>query len=64
MLWTAVLIAVAVVAGLLAWGALSNLWADYRDSPTSTYLLYGLPALLVAVAALLQAGRLWRRGAP
>ena len=55
------LLGVAVVAGMLAWGALSNLWSDYQDSGTSTYLLIGLPALLVALAALYGAARLTAR---
>ena len=45
---------------MLAFGALSNLWADYRDSPMSTYLLIGLPALVGSLAALLAAGGVWR----
>jgi hypothetical protein len=49
------LIVVGAVAALIAWGALSNLWADYQDSPTSTYLLIGLPSLAFSVAALISA---------
>ena len=60
LLRTTVLLVVAIAAGLLAWGALSNLWSDYQDSETSTYLLYGVPSLLVALAALFAAARLWR----
>jgi hypothetical protein len=40
------------VFGLLAYGPLRNLWSDYRDSPTSTYLEYGLPPLVLRVASL------------
>jgi hypothetical protein len=53
-------IAAAAVAALLALGALSNLWSDYQDSPTSTYLVIGVPALVAAVAAVLAAVRIWR----
>jgi|GEM_PF-2664320 len=35
---------------LLSFGALSNLWADYQDSSTGTYLAVGLPWLVMAVA--------------
>jgi len=56
----ALLLVAAAGAGTLAWGALSNLWADYRDSPTSTYLMVGLPALAGCLAALAAAARLWR----
>jgi hypothetical protein len=55
------LLAVGVVAGMAAYGALSNLWADYQDSPTSTYLLFGLPALGLCIAALVSAAILARR---
>jgi hypothetical protein len=62
LLWTVVLLCVGVVAGLLAWGSLQNLWSDYQDSSASTYLLVGVPSLLVAVAALYGAARAWRDG--
>ena len=54
------LLALAVVAGLLAWGALDNLFRGYRDSPVSTYLVIGLPALVVCLVALGAVIRLWR----
>ncbi len=54
-LLAAFLFTVAVVTGLVAYGALQNLWADYQDSPTSTYLLIGLPLLAFSVAALVSA---------
>jgi hypothetical protein len=54
------LIIVAVAAGMLAIGALSNLWAEYQDSETRTYLVIGLPALGVCVAALFAAVQIWR----
>ena len=53
--------ALAVAAGLLAWGVLSNLWSDYQDSPTSTYLLIGLPLLAFSVAAAISAIAALRR---
>jgi hypothetical protein len=56
-----VLIPIGVFAGLVAYGALSNLWADYQDSSTSTYLLIGLPALAACVAALVGAVHVLRR---
>jgi hypothetical protein len=34
---------------------LQNLWADYQDSTTSTYLLFGLPLLALSLAALVSA---------
>jgi hypothetical protein len=54
------LLAAAIVAGMFAWGALQNLVSDYKDSPTSTYLLIGIPALAVCLAALYLLTRLWR----
>jgi hypothetical protein len=54
------LIVLAAGAGMAAIGALSNLWADYQDSPTSTYLMIGLPALAVCAAALFAAVQIWR----
>jgi hypothetical protein len=56
----ALLVALAAGAGMLAVGALSNLWADYRDSPVSTYLIVGLPALAVCALALAAAVLIWR----
>jgi hypothetical protein len=49
------LAAVGVGAGLVAYGTLSNLWADHQDSSTSTYLLIGLPLLVLSAAALVSA---------
>jgi hypothetical protein len=40
---------VCVFFALLAYGALSNLWADYKDSSDTTYLFVGGFALCVAV---------------
>jgi hypothetical protein len=60
---TALLLGLAVLAGMLAFGSLQNLWSDYRDSSTPTYLLIGVPSLLVALAALYGAARLSRAGA-
>jgi hypothetical protein len=55
------LLVVGAGAGAVAWGALSNLWADYQDSPSSTYLMVGLPALTLCLAALLAAASIWRQ---
>ena len=54
------LLVFAAVAAAAALGALQNLWSGYQDSPTSTYLLIGIPALLVAVLAAFAAWRIWR----
>jgi hypothetical protein len=54
------LLVLAGVAALLAFGALSNLWSDYRDSERSTYLAIGVPALAGSLVALLAAVRIWR----
>ena len=54
------LLVFAAVAAAAALGALQNLWSGYQDSPTSTYLLIGIPALLVAVVAAFAAWRIWR----
>jgi hypothetical protein len=56
-----VLAVVGVYAGWFAYGVLQYLWADYKDSPTSTYLLFGLPPLALCIAALISAAILIRR---
>jgi hypothetical protein len=48
----AALVALAAGCAVIAYGPLQNLWSDYQDSPTSTYLQYGLPPLAVSIAAL------------
>jgi hypothetical protein len=57
----ALLVVVAMGAAVLSWGALRNLFDDYQDSPTWTYLLFGLPWLVVAGGALAGAVHLKRR---
>jgi hypothetical protein len=47
-------------AAAFAWGPLQNLFG-YRDSPASTFLLFGLPLLVVAVVAFATAWRLFTR---
>jgi hypothetical protein len=44
--------AFAGASGLFAFESLSNPWADYQDSPDSTYVLGGVPLAAAAVAAL------------
>jgi hypothetical protein len=44
--------AFAGASGLLAFEDLSNLWAEYQDSPDSTYVLSGVPLAAAAVAAV------------
>jgi hypothetical protein len=56
----AILILIGCAAMLLAWGPLQNLFG-YRDSPVSTYLLYGLPFLLLAAVAFAGAWQLLKR---
>jgi hypothetical protein len=46
------LLIVAAGSGLVGFGAISNLWADYQDSPTSTYLLIGIPGVVLCVTTL------------
>ena len=60
-------VALLVVGAVLVWlsyGPLHNLWADYRDSPNSTYLLSGIPFLVAAAAAWWGALRLLRGSRP
>jgi hypothetical protein len=54
------LIVVSGGAGLVAFGALANLWADDQDSGTGTYLAIGLPALSICIVALFAALQIWR----
>jgi hypothetical protein len=51
-----VLVLLGCGAAVVAWGPLQNLFG-YRDSPVSTYLLFGLPWLVLAIAAF---GAAWR----
>jgi hypothetical protein len=55
------LVLLAAAAIFIAWWPLSNLWADYQDSSTSTYLLVGLPFVMVGLAALVAAASVLRR---
>lgn len=55
-----ILILLGCGAALISWGPLQNLFG-YRDSPVSTYLLFGLPWLLLAVAAFAVAWRMLTR---
>ena len=55
-----VLLLLGCGAALIAWGPLQNLFG-YRDSPVSTYVLFGLPWLLLTVAAFVLAWRLITR---
>jgi hypothetical protein len=50
-----------LVSLYVAWGPLSNLWADYKDSPDSTYLIFGLPFLAVALFCFASAVFMLRR---
>jgi hypothetical protein len=52
------LVLIGAAAVVISVGPLSNLFAGYQDSPASTYLLVGLPPLLLGVAALVAAWRL------
>ena len=48
------IVALAVLAALsavIAYGPLSNLWG-YQDGSTATYLLFGLPPLLISITAV------------
>jgi len=51
-----ILVTVAGVAGYASWGVLQNLFADYREGATSTYLLLGLPLGAVSIGCLAAAG--------
>ena len=54
------LVLIGCALAFLAWGPLQNLFG-YRDSPVSTYLLFGVPLLLAAGLAFLGAWRLLKR---
>ena len=56
----ALLVLVGCASLVLAWGPLQNLFG-YRDSPVATYLLFGLPLLVLAAAAFVTAWRLLLR---
>lgn len=54
------LLVFATALFLTALGPLHNLWADYQDSPDSTYLLFGLPLVVAGLICLAGAARLFR----
>lgn len=56
-----VLIVAAVGMLLMSYGALSNLWAGYQDSPTRTYISIGVPWLILSLAAIAVAIALLRK---
>jgi hypothetical protein len=56
----ALLLLLAAVCGLVAFGALANLWADYQDSPRLTYISVGLPPLVLGIALVVLAVQLLR----
>lgn len=35
---------------IVAYGPLHNIWADYQDGATSTYLMIGLPLVFTGLA--------------
>ncbi|MBN8865926.1 MAG: hypothetical protein J0H98_00050 [Solirubrobacterales bacterium] len=47
-----VLLIVGALATVSSWGPLRNLFAEYQDSPASTYLLFGLPLLIGGLAMI------------
>lgn len=55
------LLVVAAGMALVSYFALSNLWADYQDSPTGTYLAIGLPWLVLALGVAVVAVRMLRK---
>ena len=54
-----ILLSIGCALVVLAWGPLQNLFG-YRDSPVSTYLLFGVPLLLAAGMAFFGAWQLLR----
>ncbi|MCA1680673.1 MAG: hypothetical protein LC777_17860 [Actinobacteria bacterium] len=52
----ALLLILAAPWVVVAWGPLENLFAEYQDSPDSTYLLFGLPPAIAGAAFLAAAG--------
>ena len=61
MVAAAILLVIAAGALAASWGPLRNLFAGYRDGPVSTYVLFGVPWLLVAGVAVAVAVRVLRR---
>ena len=56
-----ILLGLAAVFFVASYGPLHNLWAEYQDSPNSTYLLYGLPLIAAGVACVAGAAAMLRR---
>jgi hypothetical protein len=49
----ALLLFVTAIPFAYSGGAIiANLWADYKDSPDSTYIMFGAPLLAVALACV------------
>lgn len=58
----AVLLACVAVASVFpAYGALSNLWADYQDSPAWVYVIFGGFFAVLSAASLVGVALLLRR---
>ncbi len=57
----ALLACVAVASAFPAYGALSNLWADYQDSPAWVYVLFGGFFAALSAASLVCLALLLRR---
>jgi hypothetical protein len=54
------LVIIAAICGVLAYGALRNLWAAYHDSPVYTYVLTGGAWMFLALMFVIVAIRLSR----
>ncbi len=48
----AILVVLGTLSAATSLGPLRNLFAEYQDSPASTYLLFGLPFLLGGLIAI------------
>jgi hypothetical protein len=57
----ALLACVAVPSVFPAYGALSNLWADYQDSPAWVYVIFGGFFAVLSAASLVGVALLLRR---
>ncbi len=56
----AVFIAIGIVLLVASYGPLQNLWAEYQDSPASTYIAFGGLMIVFGLAFAAAGVHLWR----
>ncbi len=61
LLLSAVLAVIAAISGIVGFGMLAELLNSARDNAIEVYLIVGLPAVALSIAAIVSMVGLWRR---